>query len=169
MEDDVPVIKLAALTAKQRDVLELLIRHKTSKEIARVLGISPYTVDQRIAAARKKFGVDTRKELAEAYQRLADVSQELIYQSSHVENSAATGEVTGGARLSFRASQTDPYPIQSDKDGETIANYRVVPEIFEGPYGIWVRLISIGAIAIMLLVIVLGGLAAFGQLSDLLR
>ena len=36
---------LAGLTAKQREVLDLLIEHKTSKEIARELGISPHTVD----------------------------------------------------------------------------------------------------------------------------
>lgn len=36
---------LDQLTAKQREVLDLLIEHKTSKEISRQLGISPHTVD----------------------------------------------------------------------------------------------------------------------------
>lgn len=43
---------LVELTAKQREVLDLLIQHMTSKEISRQLGISPHTVDQRIMLAR---------------------------------------------------------------------------------------------------------------------
>lgn len=34
---------LDALTEKQREVLELLMEHKTSKEISRLIGISPHT------------------------------------------------------------------------------------------------------------------------------
>ena len=48
-------IVLAGLTAKQREVLDLLIEHKTSMEIARRLGISPHTVDQRIQFAKRSW------------------------------------------------------------------------------------------------------------------
>src|SRR6478752_3465006 len=54
---------LAGLTAKQREVLDLLIEHKTSKEIARELGISPHTVDQRIQFAKEKLGASSRSEV----------------------------------------------------------------------------------------------------------
>lgn len=43
---------LQGLTRKQRQVLDLLIEHKTSKEIARRLSISPHTVDQRTQFAK---------------------------------------------------------------------------------------------------------------------
>ncbi len=62
----------AELTDKQRQVLDLLIQHKTSKEISRALGISPHTVDQRIMLSRAKLGVSTRSEVAQAYRRLID-------------------------------------------------------------------------------------------------
>src|SRR6188768_4307779 len=70
---------LAGLTAKQREVLDLLIEHKTSKEIARALGISPHTVDQRIFFAREKLGVTSRGEVAVAYRRLVGVSGRTTY------------------------------------------------------------------------------------------
>ena len=61
---------LASLTPKQLQVLDLVLEHKSSKEIARVLGISPPTVEQRIVAARSKLGASTRGELARAYTQL---------------------------------------------------------------------------------------------------
>jgi len=67
---------LPSLTDKQRAVLDLLIEHKTSKEISRELGISPHTVDQRIMLARAKLGVVTRIEVAQAYRRLLADSAE---------------------------------------------------------------------------------------------
>lgn len=72
------------LTIKQRAVLDLLLEHKSSKEIARTLGISPFTVDQRIAAARKKFGAASRAELARTYARSRDVYEGLVYEASYV-------------------------------------------------------------------------------------
>ncbi len=42
----------ARLTEKHRACLDLLLDHRTSKQIARILGIAKPTVDQRIAAAR---------------------------------------------------------------------------------------------------------------------
>lgn len=63
---------LQALTLKQRQVLDLLIQHKTSKEISRLLGISPHTVDQRIMLARAKLQVATRNEVAQAYRHLLE-------------------------------------------------------------------------------------------------
>ena len=156
------------LTQKQRDVLELLIRHKTSKEIARILSISPYTVDQRITAARKKLGVGSRNELAEAYRQLTDISQELAYQFPYMENKQVRRDQGTGATSESVTPANHPIPINRDRALVGVMEYRVVPEIFEGRSGIWIRLLAIGLIAIMLLVIVLGGLAAFGQLSDLL-
>src|SRR3546814_11183815 len=46
----------ARLTEKHRACLDLLLDHRTSKQIARILGIAKPTVDQRIAAARFILG-----------------------------------------------------------------------------------------------------------------
>ncbi len=77
---------LASLTEKQRDVLNLLVQHKSSKEIARTLGISPYTVDQRIGAARRKFGVSRRGEVARTYGQLCGLCDESAYQIPYIAN-----------------------------------------------------------------------------------
>lgn len=75
---------LASLTTKQREVLDLVLQHKSSKEIARTLQISPYTVDQRIASARQKLGSASRGELARAYNLLLEICEETACGFPHV-------------------------------------------------------------------------------------
>jgi DNA-binding CsgD family transcriptional regulator len=72
------------LTDKQREVLDLVVQHQSSKEIARRLGISPFTVDQRIASARKKLGAGSRAELARLYGRQISICDESVYQFPHI-------------------------------------------------------------------------------------
>jgi hypothetical protein len=48
------------------------------------------------------------------------------------------------------------------------ADYAVVPELFEGHYGTLIRLGAIIAIAVFLVFVVLGGLAIFSELSELM-
>jgi DNA-binding CsgD family transcriptional regulator len=59
--------QLGLLTQRQREVLDLVLAHKSSKEIAASLGISPNTVDQHIFTARDRLGVTTRRQLARVY------------------------------------------------------------------------------------------------------
>lgn len=79
---------LTSLTEKQREVLDLVLRHKSSKEIARALQISPYTVDQRIASARQKTGSASRGELARNYSLLLEICEETAYEFPYVDSSA---------------------------------------------------------------------------------
>ncbi len=70
------------LTPGQIACLELVNQHFTSKEIARKLDISPFTVDQRLDAARRKLNAPSRKDAAKlfaAMQREA-VSEPLVYE-----------------------------------------------------------------------------------------
>ncbi len=55
------------LTQGQKDCLRLVDDLLTSKEIARELGISPFTVDQRLDAARRKLKAPSRKLAARIY------------------------------------------------------------------------------------------------------
>ena len=57
----------ANLTPKQREVLQLVAGHLTSKEIARQTGISPSAANQRIAAACRRLGLRNRREAARFY------------------------------------------------------------------------------------------------------
>lgn len=76
------------LTAKQREVLHLLSESMTAKEIARELGISPSTVEQRIRSLRGRFGPLSRGELSRLYRDLA-VAIELKSTSGQVETASS--------------------------------------------------------------------------------
>jgi DNA-binding CsgD family transcriptional regulator len=52
--------RIARLTRGQRACLLLVAEHLSSKEIARELGVSPHTVDQRIRVALRTLGVHSR-------------------------------------------------------------------------------------------------------------
>ena len=159
---------LAGLTAKQREVLDLLIEHKTSKEIARDLGISPHTVDQRIQFAKEKLGAGSRSEVALLYRRLIEICGQLTYQESRIAPSvplADNGPGTQAGPLTALRRRERTYP---DRPRRTESDYAVVPELFEGRYGTLIRLGAIIAIAVFLVFLVLGGLAIFSQLSELM-
>ena len=55
------------LTEGQKACLRLVVQHHTSKEIARALGISPFTVDQRLDAARRKLNATSRIDAAKIF------------------------------------------------------------------------------------------------------
>ena len=67
------------LTEKQRACLDLLIEHKTSKEIARLLDISKHSVDQRLTTARDTLGANDRNEVAFVYRRLREIYDPMTY------------------------------------------------------------------------------------------
>ena len=176
------------LTDKQCQVLDLLIEHKTSKEIARELGISPYTVDQRISLARAKLGVSSRNELAALYRAM----RETLGQSPSGVGTPSDGEQLEALSESealgppivddnedpqhSRARQpSDDVIAPSFTAGEKIVcptnsepEYRVGPEVFEGSSGGWWRLGAVVVTALLLVMTVLVLFAIFDQLTDLL-
>jgi DNA-binding CsgD family transcriptional regulator len=56
--------RIERLTDKQRQCLRLVYAHKETKEIARILGLSPDGVTQRIKAAMRTLEVDKRRDAA---------------------------------------------------------------------------------------------------------
>lgn len=173
-EHDIRILE--ALTPKQCEVLDLLIQHKTSKEIARELGISPHTVDQRVQFAKEKLGVETRSEAAVEYRRLMELCQRPVAAASGPSEQV-------GYEESRSAEQSVPVDWAAERDGEYLiapkppeggkpddkvgggAGYRVVPEMFEGRYGTLMRLGAIVLTAVLLLFIALGGVGIFDHLS----
>ncbi|WP_292929489.1 helix-turn-helix transcriptional regulator [Novosphingobium sp. PASSN1] len=187
---------LSALTDKQRAVLDLLIEHKTSKEISRILGISHHTVDQRIMLARAKLGVTTRGEVAQAYRRLvadpaapvavsdASMADASIYERSVYDFSDVALPIDAPQHLEREDMADWVRPQQTRRDAlasETLARsthhggdalaepyHHVLPEMFDGPYGTYIRLGTIAVFAMFLILIVMGGLAMFAQLSQII-
>ena len=160
--------RLAGLTDKQRDVLDLLIEHKTSKQIARALGISPHTVDQRIFFAKEKLGAASRNEAAAAYRRLMAISGRMTYEESHIAESSPTSQTGTGLAVGQALAPGRPESPQPESSSPPELDFRVVPEWFEGPYGTLVRVGAIIAIAVCLVIVVLGGLTIFSTLSELI-
>lgn len=82
-----PSDPFADLTDGQKACLRLVVDYHTSKEIGRILGISPFTVDQRLDAARRKLNADSRKDAARMFASFeGKIYDPLIYQSQQVES-----------------------------------------------------------------------------------
>lgn len=81
---------IGRLPEKQRVVLDLVADGLTSKEIARMLGISPKTVDHRLYAARQHVGPISRRELMRLHRELG-IDQEPVPETEPAETEARTG------------------------------------------------------------------------------
>lgn len=203
---------IKSLTDKQREVLELLIEHKTSKEISRELGISPHTVDQRLDTVRARLGAKNRSEIAQIYRRLREmegggpvddgtepqdapaptdsgISERLTHEKTLMaapvfftnEGSRNDAGSNGGlfgkspSGLGHNSPVTgspqagDTNPDASGDDAETVRDYRVVPELFDGRYGTQARLLAIILIAAAFLVTALTGFSIVKSVSDALQ
>jgi DNA-binding CsgD family transcriptional regulator len=115
--------RIARLSLGQRQCLELVNQHLSSKEIALRLGISPHTVDQRVRQALQILGVDKRGEAARlvagaengddpAYQRL-------IHQPPYLDPMPAPGHQDGAIshqiRHADRAGEPGPVGIETEQ------------------------------------------------------
>ena len=65
-------LKPMRVTRRERDVLSLLLRGKTNKQIAEALGISGYTARDHVSSLLKKNGVKTRAALMAQYMSKQD-------------------------------------------------------------------------------------------------
>jgi DNA-binding CsgD family transcriptional regulator len=92
--------KLTGLSEGQKAALALVAQYKSSKQIARTLGISPHTVDQRMKRVQAILGVSSRFEAARLFTAsIAPTSEQpgttwgdLIYHPSDIPNDASSTE-----------------------------------------------------------------------------
>jgi DNA-binding CsgD family transcriptional regulator len=85
--------KVTRLTAKQRECMRLVVLRKSSKEIARELGIAKPTVDQRITNARQILGARNRDEAAIIFARGTTEYDRVIYDSARVCGEASLADM----------------------------------------------------------------------------
>lgn len=103
--------RIARLTEKQRVCLRMVYMHRSSKEIARELGIGSDAVDQRLKTAMRTLGVESRVDAACILARHegAEPYQRLVYQSSDVAPSPVPPIVAArpgeGARIGKEPSR----------------------------------------------------------------
>ena len=82
------------LTERQKICLRLVFQHKSSKEIARELGISKDTVDQRLDRARKLLGAATRVEAAQAFASFESEYHRVVYDTAPIAPSSTSPPAT---------------------------------------------------------------------------
>jgi DNA-binding CsgD family transcriptional regulator len=107
---------LAQLTGGQKDCLRLVYNHMTSKDIARVLGVSPHTVDMRLRTAMKVLSVATRIDAARLLVRdenggdvPPETYQSLIYASPDMAGPTGIGFLGSSASAAGDADiELDP-------------------------------------------------------------
>lgn len=99
---------LDGLTSKQVEVLDLLIMHRTTKEIARELAIAPNTVDQRINGVRDKWGTANRKDTARYYAHLLELCGKPTWGYSRLDHEGREGDADD------RDLPVDPVFVLSD-------------------------------------------------------
>jgi hypothetical protein len=110
--------------------------------------------------------------VAVAYRRLVGVSGGVsgrtTYEDSHIAGPAAAAQSISGL-LAGQVLGLRPQEL-SQPEGQALSelDFRVVPEWFDGRYGTLVRMSAIIAIAVFLVILVLGGLAIFSQLSEMM-
>lgn len=174
---------VAKLTEAQRDCLRRVLRHQTSKDIARDLGVSPHTVDQRLRVAARTLGVATRVEAARVLGEFENVGfeayQPSVYQSSVIASEASSslfvGAVTGGGniteagleeavrerQLSYQVfvpehhrSMTLPFPLHAGDENKLNAWRRIG----------WIAIIAVASA--LSFGAILSGLESLGALLD---
>jgi DNA-binding CsgD family transcriptional regulator len=115
---------VARLTKGQRQCLELVNQHLSSKEIALQLGISPHTVDQRVRQALQVLGVEKRGEAARIVAsacvgEATPAYQRLIHQPPYIDPAAGPdhqgGAVSHQIRHADRAGGSGPIGIETEQ------------------------------------------------------
>ena len=153
---------LDSLTDKQVAVLDLLCEHRSSKQIARALGIAPNTVDQRINSVRAKFGTDDRATTIREYQRLRRLCGKSSYGSMVVDEMPLTS--LAGLRdeaLSPVFTLHDAATFDGYWMGEPVQAPVSEPSLFWGQiarFEIIVKLTLAMAVAIAVMVAIANGL-----------
>lgn len=153
------------LTDKQRACLDLLLERKTSKQIARILGISKPTVDQRLAAARATLCAADRDDTAMRYARLKATYDRVIYDPVQVPMppSLMPSDFPDG----------DPAETIALKDGAFIAEGSSTSQ---SPFGdLWrpdhppsKRVMMMAAMLVLAAILILAGLAIGHALTRLI-
>lgn len=162
---------VASLTPGQRDVLDRIALHKSSKEIARELDISPHTVDQRVKAAWIKLGAYDRTSAARKYMKLqaslgAEIYESLVYERSDIDPSGTvdqsmTQKPTESGHFVFRDAQSG-FPA------EVFVQRRGFLEEFDQRFGRWGRIGLIVACAFVLALVFLLIVSIGAAIEDLI-
>ena len=165
-------------TDRQIEVLSLVARRLTIKEIAAELGVSESAINQRIRTLKEKARVNTHRELAQMYLDFCaeDVPASPYFSEKTCSDSACRisqleassliqnegTESKSRSAFSFHDSQL----FRSEAPWLEIDEPRVVPRVLDGPNAVWFRIVAIFVIAVALMVSVIVGLATLQAITN---
>lgn len=158
--------QLPTLTEKQAEVMRLVYQGYASKEIARMLNISPATVDQRADGARKKLNAATRTEAARKFVTHEGISEQFIYQPVPLTKINAEPASTESLRdeLQFEDSLTFDERATWDRS----STWRL-PALEPGDLGPIGRIAVILAMTVFILLVIGEGLRLAASLGEFFR
>jgi DNA-binding CsgD family transcriptional regulator len=166
---DIEQAKVARLTDKQRECMRLVVMRKSSKEIARELGIAKPTVDQRVANARQILGARNRDEAAIIFARGSGEYDRVIYDSARVpliQSSTECSDPEARQEFGLRLEESAiPFSGITEHRPISPAIFGWSPSVDIGTSG---RLLIIVGLTVGILSIVLIGLAVAESLKGLL-
>jgi DNA-binding CsgD family transcriptional regulator len=98
------------LTPREREILRLIAQHRQSKEIARLLRLSPKTVEMHVLSARRRLAGLNRRDAA-----LAFIAWETDPGNDYRKQSAelATAQLEGSSRFNSESSHDQAFHEQS--------------------------------------------------------
>jgi DNA-binding CsgD family transcriptional regulator len=157
------------LSDKQREVLDLVVARKSSKEIARILNISKPTVDQRITSARAKFGAANRNELVTYYLASSQLCDRVTYDPAYLPDPGPTGAPTGQEAIKgpvFSVADVAGFsPCYPPADFSPVTHPL---ETLDKKFGVMGRLGAVGILSALLAVSLLAVLSMAQTLTILL-
>lgn len=161
---------LGSLTDKQVEVLDLLVMHRTTKEIARELAIAPNTVDQRIGAVRDKWGTVNRKDTARLYAQLVELCGKPLCDFSRVDAAPVLpdeGDQDLPVDPVFVLSDARPMERRPDWYGGPTVELAGL-EAFDAKFGRAGRIVAVIVLALMMAVTLAATLSIADALGRLL-
>lgn len=164
-----PRERLNQLTAKEREVLDHILLHKSLKVIAHDLSITLSAVDQRLKSARAKLGASDRNEAARTYAALLVTCRESTCGFEAVAAALdahvfASSEPPSRSTFMLEDSANFLVPPSGYGDGPN----RAVPEVLDDKFGRLWRVVAIPVFAIFIAVLALALIAMANSLGELL-
>ena len=160
---------MAKLTDRQLECLHLVVERKSSKEIARILGISKSAVDQRIKSACLALGVSTRDQAA-----LWLIQTQQTYDQIPCDPAGVSHRPDPDKVIEHFGGETEAYQMEQTAAAYAVPFQRYTPfslgDLQETlrELGTVARIAIIIGLTFVILVIALLGLAVSQSLSELI-
>jgi DNA-binding CsgD family transcriptional regulator len=162
----------SALSERQKQVLCLIDRRLTIKEMASELGISETRVNQHIDTLKRRLGANTHRELAARYQELLASSTPALFRmptggksqlpDEDEARSSPSGVTDGGLTLA------DVHAFSVEAPWTRASEPRIVPPALDGQHAVLLRLAVIAAMVFGVLASLVLAITAADSLTEVI-